>query len=177
MYPAIKLYPKRTGSAKGYKTYEMLALTYHTIERLDSMKQGLYEHSLSIEGLSYYLHMDRRNVINLITRRQNPSLEGYLKLSEVFDWDLSRDVNYAYAMVMYPPAEIKRRLQRVFSLSLTLKSIASFFCIHGYGEITMIYDSMTYGYYRNSRVYASVMRKLALYEKLLGYSDALRFEE
>ena len=154
-----------------------LIVTRGVIERLDSLRISLYVKYKGVQRGARLMGMTRVYLYNLMRGERTPSLDVYLKLAKVFDWDLSRDVNYAYAMVMYPPAEIKRRLQRVFSLSLTLKSIASFFCIHGYGEITMIYDSMTYGYYRNSRVYASVMRKLALYEKLLGYSDALRFEE
>ena len=110
-----------------------------------------------------------------------PTVREYITDSEKYHWDLSADVNFAYAIGMYKPEEICRRIERVFAHFLGRKvSIVS--CLGMLGELlTGLLGGITYtvfkSEYRHVDVYAKLMFWLQAKEHEYGYEDALDLED
>lgn len=147
-YRAMELYPKRL--AKTEMLYETQAVKY----RLKQIAPVL------MRGLGHVWTLD-------------------LYLTEALNhgWDLSRDINYCYANVIYPPEEIKRRIRRLY----TGRGYSHVIEVELSDEISYcaptIYSTISYGVLRTVHVYGSLMTYIAKCEQSLGYSDALNFED
>lgn len=179
MYPALDLYPKYASTDKKNRIHEKLYLSSSVRNRINSLRRLIHDNDISIPRLADYIETQQGNLQAIIAHKTNPSLYSYLRLSQVFNWDLTHDLNYCYAMVTYSPEEILHRFRGIFGTALPIEEIALLLTqetrITSY--VRQVIDSLQYGPYRRIRTYAKYMRLLSVYETYRGYDDALKFEE
>lgn len=172
MYRAIRLYP---GNYDGMK--EHLLITEGVKYRFNALKEAVKHDRGAYGDFTRAMNYSLEGIMAITQLKCYPTLDIYLKLAEVFSWNLSRDVNYAYAEVLYPPEELIRRCRRVITdtphlniLSYTIQGKIGY-------DLPTIADTLTYGKWRCSMCYGRLMLYVRERERLMQYHDALDFEE
>ena len=114
-----------------------------------------------------------------------PSLREYLTAAEVLNMDLSRDINYEYAVRTHSPQEIESRISDVFArflgasidFPLAVKVLESRL-MRLFGEHRCYVQESIYGLEGcNLCDYAQTLRWLQFKEHEYGLDDPLDFEE
>lgn len=164
-------------SSRMKQRYERIYVTRAVETRIRSLRHILRRNSSLMAQFSAICDYDTANIYNYIHVNKYPMLKEYLKSAELFGWDLSRDVNYAYGTVMYPPAEIAARLRRVYPQYKTLDEIIT----HMSEGWTFRYQGIRGCIYYTPDTcscigYGDLMKKIMHKEQRKGYPDALSFE-
>lgn len=170
MYRSLEFYPKPNNVQ-----YEQLALTVYATKVLKKFWRYLEEHGFNDTYAGAILSCSA----NIISRNRNmidvPTLSRYLKMKEILHIrNCPQDVNYAYAYICYPPAEIIRRIQRLCKrgrMEIGFKAIAEDLGMRA----ETVEHAVRYKYDRSPNSYAQVMFWIAREEKARGYEDALEF--
>ena len=113
-----------------------------------------------------------------------PKRGGYYRLTDYIyagnlkGWDLSRDVNYLYAKIIYPPEDIRRRIRRVCNDPDALwgdmyEALGALLNVHPKSIPVSICYAKTGCFY----VYSTVMQYLSRKENKLHYDDAIQLED
>lgn len=172
MYKAVRIYP---GNYDGMK--EHLHITGSIRERFKELRQTVNRDKHAYGVFVHAMNYDIDGMSAITQLKCYPTIDVYLRIAEMFEWDLSRDVNYAYAEVLYPPEDIIRRCRRVIvdtpHLNILSYGIQG---IIGY-DLPTIMDTLTYGKLRCSMCYGKMMLYVSDQERAQGYADALDLEE
>lgn len=172
MYKALRLYPGNYDGAD-----EHVYITDAVRKRFNDMRKSVNtdrkELLKFLKAIDYRLELQT----DILKIKLLPNIDVYLRLAEAFDWDLSRDVNYAYANVLYPPEEIKRRIVRQYpDVAHMLGMCGRLKRKIGY-DLETLRDTIMYGEKRCSMCYGHLMFFLKKLEIAGGVHDPLDLEE
>ena len=163
--------------------WEELYMSKSVTRRLRRLRYQIDYSGFTVADLARYLRSlhfkcNPAHIRNWYSGIQHPSLAIYLTLAGIFNWDLSRDVNYAYANVLYTPSDIKSRLLRIFGGNMPLRSIIKILSAQSSnkGHWYYVEHSLSYGIHRSLKLYGKYMRLISIFEQALGFADALDFE-
>lgn len=170
MYKALLYYPKAR-----QKYYEHLVLTDYASRIIKKFWVYLDTNGINNTAAGKLLsctgcHIGRyRNLVEV------PTLEKYFRIKEILKIAKTRrDINYAYAEIVYPPYEIIGRLQRLLK---TWKNTVGYTALSRILHMReqSIEAAVKYTSERSPNKYAQVMFWIADEEHRRGYSDALKF--
>ena len=172
MYRSARLYPNNYDGLR-----EHLYVTQSVKARIRGLRQELNRHSIKFNEFAAMMDYSVRGVMNIINVRYYPFIKTYLRIAELMEWKLARDVNYCYAQVVYLPDEIRRRVMRLFPITKTLNG-ACFLLEREIGwDIATLKHTVLYGKRRCSVCYGMMMHYIMKQERVKGYPDALDLEE
>ena len=171
MYTALRLYP---GNYDG--TDEHIYPTEAVRQRFTEMRKAVStdrkELSKFLKAVDYSIGLQT----DILQIKIYPNINVYLRLAEAFNWNLYRDVNYAYAAVLYPPEEIKRRVVRQYPNMSMIGICGRLKKAIGY-DLETLKDTIMYGERRCSMCYGHLMFYLKKLEIAGGVHDPLDLEE
>lgn len=175
-YPALKLYPYREPNAR-----ERIYITDSVQTRLRYIRRYIKDGNISRRELARRIECNDTTINRLVkSEYEYPALTTYLALMKYFGFDLSRDVNYCYAMVFYPPEEIKYRARRII-FPRARKCGRWSGCVNiseATGDAAQnVSSAMNYSRNREVSVYARTMLYISRQERLRGYDNAMIFED
>lgn len=172
MYKASRIYP---GNYDGMK--EHLYITSSIRERFRLLRASVNTDKSAYATFVHAMDYDIEGMSVITQLKCYPTIDRYLRLAEAFEWDITRDVNYAYAEVLYPPEDIIRRCRRVIAdtrhlniLSYTIQGIIGY-------DLPTIADTLTYGKWRCSICYGKLLQYVQSQEREKQYADVLDIEE
>lgn len=170
MFKSMAYYPRTRRSV-----YEHLVLTGYASRVITNFWDYIDSHGILQEGAGELLSCSASQIGRYRNQLEVPSLEKYFKMKEILKMPQTRrDINYAYAEVVYTPYEIMERLKRLLKTWKNTVGFSALARILNMREQS-IEDAVKYRKDRSPNSYAQVMFWIADEEHRRGYSDALRF--
>lgn len=141
------------------------------------MKQAVRDHTGQFGKFCAICDYDSTAITNYQNLTEYPPLNRYLQIAKFFEWVLSHDVNYSFAIVKYLPSEINRRLQRIYPGYNTLEEVYEALRSHIGSTAEYIARDVNYTRGCSCYGYSKLMLHLMQCERESGYPDALDFED
>lgn len=111
-----------------------------------------------------------------INNKKSLGLASYLAVGKFLHWDLRRDPNYIYAEVIFPPADLCRRVERLLPDNYNLYAGCRFIdhCL-GFSTDTT-WRCVNYAPGRDSLKFCHILQWIADGEYQWAYTDAIELE-
>lgn len=141
-----------------------LLITRGVMERLHSIPERARQLGMTVNGVAFKLFMTEQELMGWTELKTVPSLEEYLLLAEVLQWDLSTDPNYHYVNSTYSREYLLNHLEA---------------CLQDGGMTASEYQGLKdYLTGKNECFdYAYMLMKISRHEKAVGLEDPLPVED
>ena len=166
----------KTWSYPGEPEHVRLYMSLSVKDRLESASKYLRAHNWNVRQ-AYRLTRIHASVWNCLMRGQGMNLYSYFEIARYFGWNLLRDPNYYYANVICPPADLARRIERLFPDNYNLYAATRFIddCL-GYRQDTT-WKHIYYSPGRDNRKFCEILKWIADGEYQFAWHDALDLED
>lgn len=117
------------------------------------------------------------SVWNALINRGSINLRSYLQLSGWYSWDLSRDVNYIYAEMVYSPAELVHRVERLFPDNYNLYACCRLIDTYNRLSPDTTWRNINYAPGRKVEDFGDILYWVAAQEREWGFVNPLDLED